>query len=120
MSEKRLIELNGMKRSLSEWAFILGFSKQRLHQRLQRYPAEIALNPNSGAIGRGKKLDAHFSDNPMSEADKEIIELAPIPKVEGLAEVIANSHREITDGLFSDAESDRLQAIKQKRLKQIA
>lgn len=120
MSEKRLIEFNGVKRSLSEWAFILGFSKQRLHQRLQRYSIDVAFNPKTGPVGRGKKLDAYFSDKPMTDSEKEIIELAPIEKIDGLSDIIASSHADITRGLFSDEEMRRLQRIKDKRLKDCA
>lgn len=115
---ERLIEYQGVKRSLVEWAAILGISKQLLHSRLKRYPADIAFNPKKFLPGRGKLLSSQIKKENTTEwspTEEEIARSIKIEKVDGLADIIAVHHREITQDLFSSGELERLKKIKERK-----
>jgi hypothetical protein len=127
MAVIKQIEYQGVKRSCSEWAAILGISKQLLHIRLKKYPVEIAFNPKKFSRGRGKLISLQVEKENIEKwvpTAQEIVkglkkragdEIA-IEKVEGLSEIISEYHDQITKNLFSNDELERLKIVKERKI----
>ena len=45
----RIIEHDGLRLNLSQWAKRLGLSRERVRQRINKYPVEVALRPRQTA-----------------------------------------------------------------------
>lgn len=90
------ITFGGVTDSCAGWAKRLGISRQALHNRLKKYPAETA-------IFMGKKCGAERRQNGVSRLN--------LPKLDGLSEILHERAHEFSD-ILTDAERKRLDAIK--------
>lgn len=89
---------DGKTDTLSGWANYLGISRQTLFARLKTYGRD---NLDLVLISGRKKKGRHAKATSLA-------------KLDGLAEIIASARGEISVD-FSNAELERLQAIKQRR-----